>query len=234
MELMLKLVLAHFIGDFVLQPSQWVSDKKKRKLKSKYLYIHSLIHFSLLLIILQFQKKYLLAILIISVSHFIIDALKLHFERKKYAKLYFALDQILHLTVIWLVVNYFYPFSFKLSEAAQTKLLLLLTSLVFVTYVTAVILKISLSNLNPEKKEKSNNAGKYIGILERLFVFLFIAINFWEGIGFLLAAKSIFRFGDLREKRDIRLTEYILIGTLMSFGLAILTGLAYNYLMKFL
>jgi hypothetical protein len=75
----------------------------------------------------------------------------------------------------------------------------------------------------------SNNAGKYIGILERLFVFFFVVINFWEGIGFLLAAKSIFRFGDLKESKDVRLTEYILIGTLMSFGLGILCAMLYKY-----
>lgn len=68
------------------------------------------------------------------------------------------------------------------------------------------------------------DAGKYIGMLERLFVFLFVLTNFWEGIGFLLAAKSIFRFGDLKDTNDVKLTEYILIGTLLSFGLAILIG----------
>ena len=71
------------------------------------------------------------------------------------------------------------------------------------------------------------DAGKYIGMLERAFVFLFVITNFWEGIGFLLAAKSIFRFGDLKDKNDIKLTEYILIGTLLSFGLAILIGEIY-------
>ena len=72
-----------------------------------------------------------------------------------------------------------------------------------------------------------NEAGKYIGMLERLFVFTFVVVSFWEGIGFLLAAKSIFRFGDLKENKEIRLTEYILIGTLLSFGLAILIGQLY-------
>jgi hypothetical protein len=42
---------------------------------------------------------------------------------------------------------------------------------------------------------------------------------------FLLAAKSIFRFGDLKKVKDRKLTEYVLIGTLLSFGIAILVGL---------
>jgi hypothetical protein len=76
------------------------------------------------------------------------------------------------------------------------------------------------------------NAGKYIGILERLFVFVFILTNHWEGVGFLIAAKSVFRFGDLKKSKDRKLTEYILIGTLLSFGLAIITALATLYLIK--
>ena len=62
-------------------------------------------------------------------------------------------------------------------------------------------------------------------MLERLFVFIFVITGNWEGIGFLLAAKSVFRFGDLKESKDRKLTEYILIGTLLSFGIAIATGM---------
>jgi len=51
----------------------------------------------------------------------------------------------------------------------------------------------------------------------------------FEAIGFLLAAKSIFRFGDLKEAKDRKLTEYVLIGTLLSFGLALLTGLLVQF-----
>jgi len=84
-------------------------------------------------------------------------------------------------------------------------------------------------NTEIEKDESLENAGKYIGILERLLVFLFIATQHWEGVGFLIAAKSIFRFSDLTESKDRKLTEYILIGTLLSFGLAIVIALLSNY-----
>jgi hypothetical protein len=40
------------------------------------------------------------------------------------------------------------------------------------------------------------------GYLERLFVFVFILTDHWEGVGFLIAAKSVFRFGDLKESKD--------------------------------
>ena len=75
-------------------------------------------------------------------------------------------------------------------------------------------------------------AGKYIGILERLFVFGFIILNQWSAIGLLITAKSVFRFGDLSKSKNRKLTEYVLIGTLVSFGIAIAVGLAYNYVVK--
>lgn len=227
MDLLLKFTFAHLIGDFVFQPNAWVEDKKRHKIKSKFLYVHTFIHFLLLLIVTAFDLKYFFGILVLTFSHFAIDTLKLYFERKKFGQISFFVDQTLHLLMIVATVNYFYPLEINFVRFLNEKNILLATALVFVSFVTAVILKISLKDLNPNKKEKTNNAGKYIGILERLFIFLFVVINFWEGIGFLLAAKSIFRFGDLKENKDIRLTEYILIGTLLSFGIGILTGMAY-------
>lgn len=45
-----------------------------------------------------------------------------------------------------------------------------------------------------------------------------------EGIGFLLAAKSVFRFGELTKAKEVKITEYVLIGALSSFTIAILIG----------
>jgi hypothetical protein len=49
-----------------------------------------------------------------------------------------------------------------------------------------------------------------------------------------MAAKSIFRFGDLTKSNDRKLTEYVLIGTLTSFGTAIGTGFLVNYAVSLL
>jgi hypothetical protein len=226
--------LAHLIGDFLLQPDSWVSDKKKNKIQSRFLYFHTFIHFLLLLIFTGFKKDYFLGILIITFSHFAIDCAKLYIEKKRFSQIYFFADQFFHFLVIAAVVNYYFPFDLNYNWLLGNRNLLLATALISTTFVASVVLKVLLKNFNPIKKNKrTNNAGKYIGILERLFIFLFVAIDFWEGIGFLLAAKSIFRFGDLKENKDIRLTEYILIGTLLSFGIGILIGLAYLELLKF-
>lgn len=231
-ELTLKLVLAHLIGDFLLQPDKWVKEKEKNKIKSRYLYYHILIHFLLLLAVTQFS--FLLSLIVVF-SHFLIDTGKIYLENRKNKKYAFFIDQFLHFVVIAGVVYFYYPYTISFSKIYEPKSLLLLTTLVSLTYPTSMILKILLAQWEPKEVNKNsgiNNAGKYIGILERLFIFLFITINFWEGIGFLLAAKSVFRFGDLKESKDVAHTEYILIGTLLSFGIGIFISLVYKYFLN--
>ncbi|MCB9188754.1 MAG: DUF3307 domain-containing protein [Flavobacteriales bacterium] len=232
--LTLKLILAHILGDFVFQPDSWVKDKKKRKHKSPKLYWHLGVHALALLLALQFDFHYWLGILLITVSHFVIDLGKLHAHEKLNGRWLFFIDQALHLIVIASVVYYYHPFNISLSDIYSPQNLLLIVFLLLVTFVTSICMKVLISKWKPEEENKDalKNAGSYIGMLERLFIFGFIVINYWEGIGFLLAAKSVFRFGDLSKAKDRNLTEYILIGTLLSFGLAILIAMGYNYLLE--
>ncbi len=69
-------------------------------------------------------------------------------------------------------------------------------------------------------------AGRIIGQMERLLIFMMVFSGEPGGIGFLVAAKSIFRFGELRDPSNRMEAEYILIGTLMSFvyGIAVAYG----------
>ena len=60
--------------------------------------------------------------------------------------------------------------------------------------------------------------GQAIGWLERAVALLLILIGQPEGVGLLLAAKSILRFSDAQARAN---TEYVIIGTLLSFGWAI-------------
>jgi hypothetical protein len=92
-----------------------------------------------------------------------------------------------------------------------------------------VIIKTFISQWTPDTlytvTSSLPDAGKIIGYLERLMVLTFILSHHWEAVGFLLAAKSVFRFGDLKESHDRKLTEYVLIGTLLSFGIALAVSL---------
>ena len=227
-----KLLLAHLLGDFVLQPTKWVIHKEANKIKSPYLYLHILIHFSLILLIFWDSNMWKIA-LVIALSHYLIDLAKLYAGPKfRNQSIPFFLDQFLHLIVIYGCS--FYP------HIEQSTLELfdninwpLVTAFVFVSFPAAIIMSKLLQKMSDqiELDHKSlPNAGKYIGILERLFVLVFILLGRWEAIGLLITAKSVFRFNDLKERNNRKLTEYILIGTLISFGMAILTGLTYTYI----
>lgn len=235
--LTLKLLLAHILGDFVFQPSKWVKHKQKHKIKSPKIYWHILIHAFLLLVVLQFNLvDYWLGFLIILVSHYVIDLGKLYAQKLLNDKLLFFLDQALHLIIIGFVLWIYEPFTISLASIYTQESLLLILFILLTTYFSSICIKVLIAQWKPTENEEEamKNAGAYIGMLERLFIFGFIVINYWEGIGFLLAAKSIFRFGDISNAKDRNLTEYVLVGTLLSFGMAILIGLGYNYLSEFI
>lgn len=231
--LSLKLLLSHFLGDFIFQPASWVKDKDEKKYASKYLYLHIGVHILLLAIATQFSLNYWLGILCIGISHLIIDLLKTMLKNKLKDRTLFFLDQVLHLAVIAAVIYAYHPYALPFHYLHKPEVILFILFIILVTKVSAIIMKTIISNWKIEDNENSlENAGAYIGVLERILVFVFIISDHWEGIGFLLAAKSVFRYGDLSKTNDRKLTEYILIGTLISFGLAMLIGILYNFVLQ--
>ncbi|MFT4772276.1 MAG: hypothetical protein ACI83L_000385 [Cryomorphaceae bacterium] len=230
----IKMLLAHILGDFVFQPKKWVEDKLERRHKSKYLYFHILIHLVALLVIFRFDFEYWLVFLVVPISHFAIDLIKLNLHEKVNARWLFIFDQLAHLLVIVGLAAYYFPASISGELPSELHLFLLLCVLVL-TFAGSVFIQVLMSRwIVAEDKDDQSlpAAGKYIGMLERLFIFTFVILNQWSAIGFLITAKSVFRFGDLSRAKDRKLTEYILIGTLLSFGLAILIGMIFSRLYK--
>ena len=231
MIIIVKLLLAHLLGDFLLQPSSWVLDKESKKLKSKYLYIHTLLHGILAWLIVG-EIAFGWFALTLALSHGFIDFLKLQFQKKKTKRNWFVIDQMLHSITILLIASLYKKVTVDFT-VFDNQFWILITGILFLTKPTSIIIKNIISIWTPESKNKNDdsleNAGNYIGIFERLFVFCFILTGHFEAIGFLLAAKSIFRFGDLKEAKDRKLTEYVLIGTLLSFGISLMTGLLVQF-----
>ena len=64
-------------------------------------------------------------------------------------------------------------------------------------------------------------SGALIGTLERWLIVFFMAIQQYEAIGFLVAAKSILRFSETKESEK---SEYVLAGTLVSIAIAVACG----------
>jgi hypothetical protein len=67
-------------------------------------------------------------------------------------------------------------------------------------------------------------AGRAIGMLERGLVFILALTGQMQAVGFLIAAKSVLRFGTVGDDRKI--SEYVIVGTLASFAWGIASAIA--------
>ncbi|WP_276380787.1 DUF3307 domain-containing protein [Flavobacterium sp. H4147] len=228
MILFIKLLLAHLLGDFIWQPNSWVAHKEAHKHKSIYLYLHILLH-GILAAVLAGEISFIPYAVLIAITHGIIDLTKLHFQKSKNKRTWFVVDQIAHLLIL-IGITLLYENENIDFLWFDNRFWILLTGILLVTKPASIFIKTIISIWSPESQNSHQDnslasAGNYIGILERLLTVCFILTGHFEAIGFLLAAKSIFRFGDLKEAKDRKLTEYVMIGTLISFGIAIITGL---------
>ncbi len=92
------------------------------------------------------------------------------------------------------------------------------------------------SDAPDERQHKSGtsldlpSAGRYIGWLERFLLLTAVLLQAATAVGLVLAAKSVFRFGDI--SRDRQAAEYFLIGTLVSVSEAVLIGLLVHWLLR--
>jgi hypothetical protein len=75
----------------------------------------------------------------------------------------------------------------------------------------------------------AERGGRMIGMFERVIIITLVFLNEYAAIGFLITGKSIIRFAQQDEK--IR-SEYVLLGTMVSYAAAILTGAGINWLCK--
>lgn len=233
--LLIKLLIAHLIGDFFLQPKNWVDQKRENSYKSVFLYLHSLVH-AILVYIIVFDFRNWQIPLIIFISHSIIDSIKSGTKNDNAKG--FVVDQILHiitLIIIWII--YTGSWEQLMNEvgillASRSAWAIILGYLIILNPFAFFIGKLTANWQKQIDADGLTDAGKYIGMLERFLVLTFMLLGSYEAIGFLLAAKSVFRFGDLKEAKDRKKTEYILIGTLLSFALTIALGLFVLFLLN--
>jgi len=225
-----KLLLSHLLADFVLQPSKWVTDKNDKHYRSGYLYLHTFIAAALAWVFMGWA--YWKTAMIIFITHTLIDIWKSY--RRPEIK-YFLIDQLLHLLVIVLCWYFnFFDLNTIISKwnyiTASNHLWITGTAFVFVAWPSAILigqLTKKWRNKLPDA-DALGDAGKWIGIIERILILIFILHGQYQAIGLLIAAKSILRFGETG-RQEIK-TEYLLIGTLISISIAVFTGLLVVYL----
>ncbi len=230
-DILFRLFAAHILSDFIFQPNSWVSDRKEKKAKSKYLYMHVAVT-GITAYLFMGHYNHIWVPLIIAGSHMLVDITKSYFKNDNL--FLFILDQLIHLLVIvlcWLAFTEQFETLFTLINtfSGNTAFWAIIFGYIVMTIPLSVLIsKITKkwsAELNDGSEQSLEDAGKWIGILERVLIFTFIILGQLEIIGFLLASKSVFRFGDLKDKQDRKRTEYILIGTLISFSSAIFIGM---------
>jgi hypothetical protein len=228
---------AHLLADFTFQPQRWC-ETKDQKLFSKEIFYHALVVFGCAWV-LSFRSSFWWAALLIAASHFLLDILKGYVYRKNILrKLLFFIDQFLHIAIIIFVV---WLFECMHMNTNYTAIFLPSANAAFIVF--AIIACTKPANICIKKTMEANcifpikdeskaenttlmNAGRIIGALERVLSFILILVGQWAGLGFIIAAKTILRFRDT----DTAKTEYVLIGSLLSFGIAILLGISYQYI----
>ncbi|KZY45476.1 hypothetical protein A3731_33015, partial [Roseovarius sp. HI0049] len=173
-------------------------------------------------------------LLALAAAHLLIDAIK---TWGKFTSLTaFLTDQAAHIATIAAVAAYA-PGLWASGPWAAIPALLPLMALGAGLLLTLIAGQYAVALLMQRHGARIRNAGlrlggQQIGLLERGLIFLFLLTGHPIGVGFLVGAKSILRFGTAT--KDQRTAEYVIIGTLASFGWAIAVTLATQALLSML
>jgi hypothetical protein len=241
----LLLLLAHVLSDFYWQPTFWVVGKKEKSFRSRYLYYHAGVVTATSYILLGYWTNPLPA-LAIGLAHAMIDVVKVKLDKNGSAG-WFLADQAAHvltlaITAIILTshlsigldslkVWIYTPKTLALISGA----LLCLSPVSFLVGILTRPWRDELDLLVPDANDNLANAGRWIGMSERLLIFVFVIVSQFSAIGFLIAAKSLLRYNDKGAAGEIppayisKKSEYVLVGTLMSYTCAIAVALGVKF-----
>jgi len=238
--LLISLLTAHLIGDFVLQTGKDVADKTKPLIFTKHILIITALSYMFCGLWTEWRIP-----LLILITHSFLDWLKITFfnsgnSDKKQLTVFLA-DQFLHFIVIVLVALYIQNgittsdiYWLKVFPDNFNNALVLISAVILLTKPGSIIIgslvspflhqmdSMSSHKENPEFLRGFVNGGRVIGYLERILIFIFIYLGNSSAVGFLIAAKAVFRFGELSNRNNRMEAEYIIIGTLYSFVYALL------------
>ncbi|MBE7178020.1 MAG: DUF3307 domain-containing protein [Mucilaginibacter polytrichastri] len=234
MLLALKLLLAHLVADFLLQPAAWIKNRDERHFRAPSMYMHAGLH----AVFAWFFSGYWAQIWILplmGITHLLIDGWKSY----RPAKLrWFLADQLLHLLVIvliWCLLTQGFEQVWQgiYQVIRNENVLLVVCAYMIALWPMGYAIGMATKRWRDEVTgdgQSLEKAGMWIGLLERFLILTFILIGRYESVGLLIAAKSIIRFTD--KENTQKKTEYILIGTLISFAGALCLGLATAALQK--
>lgn len=232
--ILMRLLLAHLIGDFMLQPNRWVTAKNEHKHRAPQMYYHVLVIGALTMLALWNWQYWYIALLV-TASHLAIDIWKSH---RPGGFIYFMADQLLHIGVLvalwplFLVKGSTLP-GLALHYFNSVRFWVMLLAYYLVSGPLGIAIGLATQKWQIEAgmdKGGLEKAGLWIGRCERVLILTFVIAGQYTALGFLMASKSILRLSD-PEDRPQKKTEYILVGTLISFASAALVGFLVNYVL---
>jgi hypothetical protein len=221
-SLFFPMLAGHMAADFWAQPASWVVHKKEYGWKSSRMVIHAAIA-ACIPVLFTFRTGFWWFVPILFITHYALDVLKSKFRDTIFA---FLADQLLHIAVLaglaWITG--------PLLNETMTKFWIYGAGFILVTHPSGIFTGMFLKSVTKtEITQTKLDASAWIGILERILIVVFVTMSQFQAIGFLVAAKSIFRFNDTKEEGTLK-AEYFLLGTMVSFFIAIVIGLAIRWL----
>jgi len=250
-QTLLILLAGHLVADFVFQTGWMVRMKRLVWVQ----FAHAAIVCATTALLLGATPWALLAFL--GGTHLVIDLAKAYVlePSKRVSEFWsFAADQALHIAVIVILAIKFpgvadqgywaqrmQPEGVSIMMQAITGLCALILCVPVGGIMVAKLIRplddeIQLAGANRQasgETEGLKGGGRYIGWLERGLVLLLVIAGQPAGVGFLVAAKSLLRYGDIQNSHQRRLTEYIIIGTFLSFGWALLIAYGSNGVIEY-
>ena len=230
--LLLRLFSAHLLADFFLQSDKLYKAKNEYGKKGYIAQLtHAIIHALCAYILLADWNNWIIP-LIIFVSHLIIDISKSRLHG--IGTVAFLCDQLVHILVIvllwwWLYADNTQAYGWLASMVSSKQLWAAIVAYLIITKPASILISKFIRTWTPSNNMQGQGmprAGEWIGYIERVLILTFVITGNIEAVGFLLAAKSVFRFGDLNKAKEIKITEYVLLGTLASFTIALLVAFA--------
>ena len=223
-ETLTALYFAHVLADFVLQ-SNWIARNKHRP-QAMALHV-ALVMVAMVLCLGSLDP----ALFTLAAIHFGIDLIKTHSGRRGLWP--FLADQAVHLgTLVGMALIAPQLWSQGLWAAYSTipPLMALAAGAIVATRAGGFAVGFLMEPFAAATRHGLPGGGQVIGNLERGLIFLLMLTGQAQGIGFLIAAKSVLRFGTVGDDREV--SEYVIIGTLASVGWAIAASMVTLLLLK--
>jgi len=217
-ETLAALLFAHVLADFVLQTSGMVA-KKRQPLTMA---LHGAVVLATAVAALGAWSNWLLAL---TAGHLAIDAVKTLWGKGGIWP--FLADQAAHLVTL-VALALWVPGLMAQGVWAPFPLLAPLMALtagaIFTTRAGGFAVGLLMDPWVASAPAGLPGGGRTIGNLERGLILLLVLTGQAASIGFLIAAKSVLRFGSIANEKEV--SEYVIIGTLASFSWAIAAAFA--------